>query len=200
MRPAPPSDAESIHVYLLPEPPPEPPLPEPPLPEASSAAAQAAPASAVAQPRPRAPAAAPSTALPAPQATASEAPAPISLSTLFNPDGSIRLPAAEKPSAHEAGLARGRELMARGHNLLHCRRSAYDPAPTPEQAGNQAAAGAAMWHLMFGGLTRNDPDQIALAARDADAAGEMASAKRAVAMRACDDDLYHASPPQPAKP
>ncbi len=45
---------------------------------------------------------------------------------LFNPDGLVRLPSAPHfESPHDAGIARGKELLARGHNLIHCRRSRF---------------------------------------------------------------------------
>jgi hypothetical protein len=104
---------------------------------------------------------------------------------IFNQDGSIRLPpAASAVTPREAGLARGRKLLARGHNMIHCRRSKFDNGPTPEEAGNQAGRGARMAQLIMGNPL--DPLANVGAAQEVDTARELAAAKRAIEEQACD--------------
>lgn len=104
---------------------------------------------------------------------------------LFNRDGSVRLP----PEARfigplQAGIARGRELLARGHNIIHCRRSRFDDAPTPAQVATAAARGAHMAHLVMGNPL--DPLNDVGQPQAEDAAGEHAAEKRRIEEQACD--------------
>lgn len=106
-------------------------------------------------------------------------------SVLFNRDGSVRLPLAphfESPLG--AGLVRGRELLARGHNIIRCRRSKFDDSPTPEEAANQAGRNARMAQLVMGNPL--DPLGDVGAAQDVDSARELAAASRAIEQQACD--------------
>jgi hypothetical protein len=112
------------------------------------------------------------------------APTPAPAPVLFNRDGSIRLPAPLPPTPLEAGLARGRELLARGHNIIHCRRSKLDNSPTPAQAATAAASAAHMTHLVMGNPL--DPLNDVGQGQQEDAAGEHAARKRAIEEQACD--------------
>ena len=105
---------------------------------------------------------------------------------LFDPDGSVRLPRAPRfTTPLEAGIVRGRELLARGHNIIHCRRSRFDNAPTPAEMATANARGAHMAHLVMGNPLNplNDVGQR----QQEDAAGEHAAEKREIEDRACDD-------------
>jgi hypothetical protein len=104
---------------------------------------------------------------------------------LFNHDGSVRLaPQSRFVSPHEIGIARGRELLARGHNLIHCRRSQFDNSPTPTEVANAAARGAHMAHLVMGNPL--DPLNDVGEQQAEDAAGERAAEKRRIEEQACD--------------
>jgi len=104
---------------------------------------------------------------------------------LFERDGSVRLvPQARFVSPHETGIARGRELLARGHNLIHCRRSKFDDSPTPAEMANAAAGGAHMAHLVMGNPL--DPLNDVGEQQAEDAAGEHAAEKRRIEEQACD--------------
>lgn len=105
---------------------------------------------------------------------------------LFNRDGLVRLPPAPHvESPHDAGVARGKELLARGHNIIHCRRSQFDNAPTPAQMATAIARGAHMAHLVMGNPL--DPLNDVGQRQQEDAAGEHAAEKREIEDRACDD-------------
>lgn len=187
MRPEPIIVAKGIQVEIYDAPAAVPPLPEPP------AAAKPVRASVLAT--------LPDTAHTAQSFTitantsAADA-APVAL-PLFNPDGSIQLPATAKPTAHEAGLQRGRELLARGHNLLHCRRSAYDTTPTDVEQGNNAGRDAAMGHVLFDGIEKNSLAIKAAAALDIASSATMATVNAAVAEQACDGDVWSAQAKRP---
>ena len=104
---------------------------------------------------------------------------------LFNHDGSVRLaPQARFVSPQEAGIARGRELLARGHNIIHCRRSRFDNSPTAAQASTTAARGAHMAHLVMGNPL--DPLNDVGEQQAEDAAGEQAAERRRIEEQACD--------------
>jgi hypothetical protein len=104
---------------------------------------------------------------------------------LFNRDGSVRLPFAPRfESPLDAGIARGRELLARGHNLIHCRRSKFDNSPTDAQAATTAARGAHMAHLVMGNPL--DPLNDVGEQQAEDAVGERAAEKRRIEEQACD--------------
>ena len=104
---------------------------------------------------------------------------------LFDPDGAVRLPSASHfESPHDAGIARGRELLARGHNLIHCRHSRFDDSPTPAEAAAAAASGAHMAHLVMGNPL--DPLNDVGQQQQEDAAGEHAARKREIEEQACD--------------
>lgn len=129
------------------------------------------------------------TMLPAPPPTQSPAavpsvPAPTQ-ALLFNRDGSVRLPSAPHfESPLDAGIARGRELLARGHNIIHCRRSKFDDSPTPAEMASATARGAHMAHLVMGNPL--DPLNDVGEQQAEDAAGEHAAEKREIEERACD--------------
>ncbi|MBS0571501.1 MAG: hypothetical protein JSS28_12885 [Proteobacteria bacterium] len=161
-------DSPAVQVLLLDAPAP---LPRPP--EPASLRRPRAMAAAVL------PAAVPTPAV-APNASAATGKQPL----IFTIDGSIALP-PQAPTPLEAGLARGRELLARGHNLIHCRRSTLDNAPTPAQAARNAASSAHMAHLIMGNPL--DPLNDAGIEQQYAAAGEMAARKRAIQEQACDD-------------
>lgn len=115
-----------------------------------------------------------------------ESPAAAREPLLFNRDGSVRLPPAphfETPL--DAGIARGRELLARGHNLIHCRRSKFDDSPTPAETASAVAQGAHMAHLVMGNPL--DPLNDVGEQQHEDGAGEHAANKREIEERACDD-------------
>jgi hypothetical protein len=131
MRPQQASEDKSIQVQMFAEAPAEPPLPEP----APAPAAVVQPARSVSR-----------TVLPAPSPTTTvlAMPSPTKKSDmpsqLFNPDGSIRLAPAASLTPHEQGLERSRELMSRGHNVLHCRQSSYaESYKADESLGDEIA-------------------------------------------------------------
>jgi hypothetical protein len=102
---------------------------------------------------------------------------------IFNRDGSIAMPPG-KPTPLQAGLTRGRELLARGHNIIHCRRSRFDDAPTPAQAAAAAARGAHMAHLVMGNPL--DPLNDVGQRQQEDGAADLAARKREIEEQACD--------------
>lgn len=102
---------------------------------------------------------------------------------LFNRDGTVHLP-PPAPTPWEEGLARGRELLARGHNIIHCRRSRFDDGLTPAQAAAAAASSAHMAHLIMGNPL--DPLNDVGQRQTEDAAGEHAAEKRRIEEQACD--------------
>ena len=102
---------------------------------------------------------------------------------IFNRDGSIILP-PDKPTPLEAGLARGRELLARGHNIIHCRRSKFDNSPTIAEAANNAARAAHMAHLVMGNPL--DPLNDVGQQQQEEGASDLAARKREIARQACD--------------
>lgn len=105
---------------------------------------------------------------------------------LFERDGSVRLaPEARFISPHDTGIARGRELLARGHNLIHCRRSKFDDSPTPAEMASAVAQGAHMAHLVMGNPV--DPLNDVGQQQQEEGAGEYAANKREIEERACDD-------------
>ncbi|HMM58377.1 MAG: hypothetical protein DYH18_12235 [Xanthomonadales bacterium PRO7] len=104
---------------------------------------------------------------------------------LFNRDGSVRLPPATRFTGPlQAGIARGRELLARGHNRIHCRRSRFNDAPTPAQAAAAAASQAHMAHLIMGNPL--DPLNDVGQGQAENAAGEHAAEMRRIEEQACD--------------
>lgn len=105
---------------------------------------------------------------------------------LFNRDGMVHLPMAPRFTAPlDRGLERGRELLARGHNLIHCRRSKFDNALTPAEMATAIARGAHMAHLVMGNPL--DPLNDVGQQQAEDAAGGHAAEKREIEARACDD-------------
>lgn len=105
---------------------------------------------------------------------------------LFNRDGTVHLPMAPRFTAPlDRGLERGGELLARGHNLIHCRRSKFDDALTPAEMATAIARGAHMAHLVMGNPL--DPLNDVGQQQAEDAAGEHAAEKREIEARACDD-------------
>jgi len=130
------------------------------------------------------PVATPSAAVPAPMA-ATIVPATAPRMELFERDGTVNLPPAPRfVSPRDVGIARGRELLARGHNLIHCRRSKFDNSPTDAQAATTAARGAHMAHLVMGNPL--DPLNDVGEQQAEDAAGEHAAEKRRIEEQACD--------------
>lgn len=123
---------------------------------------------------------------PATTATVIEPTAPLEPTSpqLFNRDGSIHLPVETAATPLQAGLARGRELLARGHNIIHCKRSRFDNSLTPAEAAAAAASSAHMAHLIMGNPldVLNDVGQ----GQAEDAAGEHAARKRRIEELACD--------------
>jgi hypothetical protein len=71
---------------------------------------------------------------------------------LLEKNGAIRLPAETSTKSftakHDADIARARELMRRGHNLLHCRRR-DNPRATPEEVANAAGSDRETYLGMF---------------------------------------------------
>lgn len=129
-------------------------------------------------------AAAPQSVAP-PSMAAALLPAATARPVLFDRDGSVRLPFAPRfESPLDAGIARGRELLARGHNLIHCRRSQFDNSPTDAQAATTAARGAHMAHLVMGNPL--DPLNDVGEQQAEDAAGEHAAEKRRIEEQVCD--------------
>ncbi|MGH8089970.1 MAG: hypothetical protein ACREO6_00780 [Rudaea sp.] len=127
------------------------------------------------------PAVPPPVSAPVPAPVVPSAPVP----QLFDPDGALRLPSeARFVAPHDVGIARGKELLARGHNLIHCRRSQFDDSPTPAQAAAAAASGAHMAHLVMGNPL--DPLNDVGQQQVEDAAGEHAAEKRRIEEQACD--------------
>jgi len=184
----PPSESDAIRVELLATTLPEPALPVPPLAPARNEPTP----SATLSPRPerrRDDAMSASIAAPAPAT-------PFSSAALFNADGSIRVPQV-KPTPHEEGIARGRELMRRGHNLLHCSRGRLQAYASPQEASNAASAGRAAYLGMFHNPS-DDPLLKSIAdPDDAAAAGEMAADRARIEANACDDDVWQR--PMPSK-
>lgn len=134
--------------------------------------------------RPTLAAAVPRPAAPSPMAAAILAAAPPQ-PKLFNRDGTVQLPPSPRFSTPlDAGIARGRELLARGHNLIHCRRSRFDGAPTPAQTATAAAKRARMAHSVMGNPL--DPLNDVGEQQTEDAAGERAAEKRRIEEQACD--------------
>ncbi len=190
MRQRPSNDDPAISVELLAAPPPEPELPVPPPAPARSVPTQAALApQRPAQPREDAMSA--TIAIPA-------APQPFSSAALFNPDGSVKLPLS-KLTPHEKGMERGRELMQRGHNLLHCSRGRLQAYVSPEEASSAAAARRAMYLGMFHSPS-DDPllKGIAIPGESA-AAGDAAAERERIKARACDDDVWQRPMPEPKR-
>ncbi len=105
---------------------------------------------------------------------------------LFDPNGTLRLPSeARFITPHDRGIARGKELLARGHNIIHCRRSRFDNSLTPAEAAVAAARSAHMAHLVMGNPL--DPLNDVGQQQAEDAAGEHAAEKREIEEQACDD-------------
>jgi len=189
MRQHPASEDSAIRVELIAALAPEPELPVPPAAEAPGAANHAVSAKPV--PAHRDDSMSATIAAPA-------QPVPFSSAALFNSDGSIKLPQS-KPTPHEAGIERGRELMQRGHNLLHCSRGRLQAYVSPEQAATAAAAGRAMALGMFHNAS-DDPMLKSLAVpQESAAAGDAAADRARVAANACDDELWRRSMPLPKR-
>ena len=167
--PMPPSQPTIVQVRLIDESIPPPPVPPHPAMSQRSHRAIGLP------PRPVAP----------PPMAAALLPASPLRPVLFNHDGSVRLaPQARFVPPQEAGVARGRELLARGHNIIHCRRSRFDNSPTATEAATAAARGARMAHLVMGNPL--DPLNDVGQPQAEDAAGEHAAEKRRIEEQACD--------------
>jgi hypothetical protein len=196
MQPRPVVDEGRLEVRLLDAAPVEPELPQPP----DRSAPTAAPSTASQHPEPTL-AAAPSVAT-APPSSAPAPSAPSLSARWLNPDGSVRLAPAAKPSAHEAGLERGRELMARGHNVLRCAHDTIvdSSAPTINESGAHQArvtrllafATPRAWEVPAQRDSQVDID----AAYSSDSTIDHLTAIG----QDCDDTFYRRPPPQAAEP
>ncbi len=167
--PLPAADTSVLEVRLIGESAPRPPmLPQPAPPHRTPMTATVLPA----------------TPTPIPVQTGAPA-VTISSPLHFERDGTMRLPAeARFTTPLDTGIARGRELLARGHNLIHCRRSRFDNSPTPAETAAAAARGAHMAHLVMGNPL--DPLNDVGQQQADDAAGEHAVEKRRIEEQACD--------------
>jgi hypothetical protein len=132
-RATPEPEQTTIEIRLIPDPPKEPPLPEPPPLNSLHATAD----------RPHAKPAPPHL-LPAP---ANMVIAPSELATemrLFNPDGTVYLP-AQKPQA-PTPEQRAAELRQRGHNMIHCRQTRFaQDFALDESLGDRIARKYLVW-------------------------------------------------------
>jgi hypothetical protein len=130
--------------------------------------------------------AAPITRMPASAPTLATPSAPPDVPMLFNRDGSLNVPTS-KPltTKFDDGIARGRELLARGHNLLHCRHGDFDDGPTPAEAAGAAARSSRMARLVTGDPL--DPLLNVGAAQADDAAADRAATLREIEQHICDD-------------
>lgn len=90
----------------------------------------------------------------APSAAPTAAPSKTAmLQQLFNPDGSIRLPAAPPPRAPTT-LQSSAELMQRGHNLVHCRQTRFAGGyKRAESVGDQVARNYLRWIGLYNPAT-----------------------------------------------
>ena len=192
MKPKPSVDRDRIEVRLLDAGPSVPPLPEPP-PKAQSTSTPAQVAAKFA-PTPAAASARAAASVPTAQTEPSQA--LVSSARLFNPDGSIRLPAQGKASVHEQGMQRARELMSRGHNILHCAHTAFDPRETAEEAGNTMRGRAKLAAFAYQRPWEIQAQHDSMTQAGIDAATDRAIARRKIEDKACDDLLYHRPYPQ----
>jgi hypothetical protein len=135
MRPLPSNEEPGMFVRILDAPLPEPALPDPP-PRQPNVAQQKSISKPV--PVPAVPPIGAHAAASAPVPAASEAPA-LDTSALFNADGSVRIAPAPKASPHEEGMERSRELLARGHNVLHCTQAQGRTNGHHESLGDEVA-------------------------------------------------------------
>jgi hypothetical protein len=109
---------------------------------------------------------------------------------VFDSFGAIHLPAEEKnPSfgpkdARE--IAYARELMKRGHNMLHCRRR-DNPHASPEEIANNAARGREMYSGMFHYPASDAMLDRAIAPRVVADTREAIADKEARAQAVCDE-------------
>lgn len=172
-------DEDRIEVRLLDD------VAQPPLPVPQQRASVPAPAApSMTAPRPT----------PAPSAAARIESAPTQLPLqLLDTDGTIRLPAEKKPqsfgSKHAREMASARELMRRGHNMLHCHRK-DNPHPSPDEIANNSARGREMYSGMFhypaadAMLDRASTPRIVADTREA------VADKEALAQAVCDETVY----------
>jgi len=193
MLPHPSVDRDRIEVRLLEAPSAIPVLPEPPPKPESATSPAAAP---VAPPR----ALPTASATTAPNTIATQAASPDALVTtahLFNPDGSVRLASEAKPSVHEEGMERARELMARGHNPLHCARGMLFPE-SGLSINEQAAKAARKTRLMAfatqgpGVIQAQYDSQTNVAAEHT---SDSTIDRLKLEEQACDDEFYRRPPP-----
>jgi hypothetical protein len=112
---------------------------------------------------------------------------------LLESDGAIRLPAEQKRpsfgSKHAHEMAYARELMKRGHNMLHCRRQ-DNPHASPEEIANNAARGREMYSGMFHYPASDAMLDRAIAPRIVADTREAIVDKEALAQAVCDDTIY----------
>jgi hypothetical protein len=130
--------------------------------------------------------AAPITRMPAAAPTLARPSAPPDVPMLFNRDGSLNVPTS-KPltTKFDDGIARGRELLARGHNSLHCRHGGFDDGLTPAEAAGDAARSSRTARLVTGDPL--DPLLNVGAAQADDAAADRAATLREIEQHICDD-------------
>ncbi|MFT3792630.1 MAG: hypothetical protein QM741_16535 [Rudaea sp.] len=136
MRPRPAADGDRIEVRLLDAPPSEPVLPEPPQESARVPPRMRVPVTLARRPSPAA--SAPVVAATPDRSTE------LDTATLFNADGSLRVPVAPPPKSapHEEAVRRGREMMARG---LDCEAHGPDDLAHRESVGEEAARKYLAW-------------------------------------------------------
>lgn len=81
--------------------------------------------------------------------------------------------------------------------MIHCQRSRFDSAPTPEEAGNNAGKAARMAQLVMG----NPLDPLATIGnmQDVGTAIELAAAGRAREEQFCDDTVWNSRWGSPAE-
>jgi hypothetical protein len=181
-------DKDRIEVTLLDPPVPASPLPD--LPEPPQKPRPSAPSATLPRSHPAvmpAPAHTEQPANPTTPSTLAEAPL-----QLYTPDGAIKIP-AQAPTAHEAGIARGKELLNRGHNLLHCLRgrfaAKYGNPPDVDRAGRLAE------QMMLAKPDPNpDPIKPLIAAEEGKRVREKITAEIEAEEQLCDDDFYHLPP------
>lgn len=181
-------DRDRIEVRLLDAARPEPALPEPP--PMSPKISQAVPE---ARARPSAPQTR-AEPLSAPVARAPNENVVLDTSTLFTPDGAVRLAPAPGPTPHEAALERANELMSREHNVLRCAQAGFDPRATAEDQGAHMKRQAKLWGFMYQrpwDIQAQYESQIQISA---DAANDLTIAAHKLARQACDDVFYRRPP------
>jgi hypothetical protein len=192
MRQPPSNEGPGLLVHIIDAAPAEPPLPEPSPPDRSASAPEAHPLFVPSLSNRPQLARAPT--LP----TGSTTPPTIASPQWFNADGSVRLAPVDKPTPHEAGMERGRELLARGHNVLRCSHSRFDPRPTAEEEGNEAIRSTRLLGNMFQRPWDIQAQHDAQVQADVSASSDLAIDERKVEDETCDDAFSHRPWAKPA--